>query len=209
LSQTSRMRDIIIREPHRRFVTSRRAHVLVGHLRELIPPNARILDIGCGDGLIDRMVMAARPDASIQGIDVFLRPRLLIPVLKYDGVRIPHPDRSFDTVLFLDVLHHTTDPMSLLREARRVSRKYIIIKDHNCDGFAAGPLLRFMDWIGNAPHGVVLTYNYWPYSRWQSAFNALGLTIGEYRDHLGLYPAPARWVFERGLHFIIRLELRC
>lgn len=207
MSQTSRMRDIIIREPHRRFVTSRRARVLVGHLRELIPLNARILDIGCGDGLIDGMVMAARPDVSIQGIDISLRPRLLIPVLKYDGVHIPHPDKSFDTVLFLDVLHHTTDPMLLLREARRVAQQCIIIKDHNRDGFAAGVLLRFMDWVGNAPHGVVLPYNYWPHSRWQSAFSALRLTVGEYRDHLGLYPAPARWVFERGLHFLIRLDL--
>jgi SAM-dependent methyltransferase len=207
LSQTSRMRDIIILEPHRRFVTRRRARVLVGHLIELIPPNARILDIGCGDGLIDGMVMTARPDISIQGIDISLRPRLLIPVLKYDGARIPHPDKSFDTVFFLDVLHHTTDPMVLLRESRRVARQCIIIKDHNREGFAAGFLLRLMDWVGNAPHGVVLTYNYWPQSRWQSAFSALGLTVGEYRDHLGLYPAPARWVFERGLHFLIRLDL--
>ncbi len=201
------MRDIIIREPHKRFVTSRRARVLVGHLVELIPPNARILDIGCGDGLIDGMVMAARPDVSIQGIDIYLRPQLLIPVLKYDGVHIPHPDKSFDAVFFLDVLHHTTDPMLLLREARRVARQCVIIKDHNRDGFAAGFVLRFMDWMANAPHGVVLTYNYWSHSRWQSAVTSLGFTVAEHRGHLGLHPAPASWVFERGLHFIVRLDM--
>jgi len=80
-------------------VTSRRARVLLKHLLELIPPDARILDVGCGDGLIDGMVIAARPDASIQGIDIFLRPRLQIPVSEYDGVHIPHPDQSFDAVI--------------------------------------------------------------------------------------------------------------
>jgi SAM-dependent methyltransferase len=207
LLQTSRLGDIIIREPHRRLATARRSRVLLRHLHELIPPDAQILDVGCGDGLIGEMVMAARPDSSIQGIDIFLRPPLRMPVLKYDGVRIPHSDQSFDVVLLLDVLHHTTDPMPLLREARRVSRKYIIIKDHNRDGFAARPLLRFMDWVANAPHGVVLPYNYWSSEQWRAAFGVLGLKMSEYRSQLGLYPFPGNWVFERSLHFIARLEV--
>jgi SAM-dependent methyltransferase len=145
--------------------------------------------------LIDEMVMAARPDASIHGIDIFLRPRLRIPVVEYDGVRIPHPNKSFDVVFFLDVLHHTTDPMLLLKEARRVSRKYII-RGHNRDGFAAGSLLRFMDWVGNAPHGVVLPCNYWSSGQWRSAFGVLGRKMSEYRGQLGLYPFAGNWVFE-------------
>jgi SAM-dependent methyltransferase len=119
--------------------------------------------------------------------------RLRVCATLYGG-RIPHPDQSFDVVFFLDVLHHTTDPMSLLKEARRVSRKYIIIKDHNRDGFEAGPLLRFMDWMANAPHGVVLPYNYWSRKQWQSAFGELGLKMSEYRGQLGLYPFPGNWV---------------
>lgn len=50
LIQTSRLRDVIIWEPHRRLVMSRRARVLLKHLVELIPPNARILDFVYGDG---------------------------------------------------------------------------------------------------------------------------------------------------------------
>jgi SAM-dependent methyltransferase len=189
------------------LATARRSRVLLRHLLELIPPDARILDVGCGDGLIDEMVMAARPGSSIQGIEIFLRPKLRMPVLKYDGVRIPHSDQSFDVVLLLDVMHHTIDPMQLLTEARRVSRKYIIIKDHNRDGFAAGSLLRFMDWVANAPHGVVLPYNYWSSGQWRSAFGVLGLKMSEYRGQLGLYPFPGNWVFERSLHFIATLEV--
>ena len=36
--------------------------------------------------------------------------------------------------------------MSALREAKRVARRAIVIKDHACDGFLAWPTLRAMDW---------------------------------------------------------------
>jgi hypothetical protein len=76
--------------------------------------------------------------------------------------------------VFIDVLHHTNDPVLLLREAARVARNTIVIKDHTLDGFAAGPTLRFMDRIGNRRYNVALPYNYWPKQQWLSAFEALG-----------------------------------
>jgi hypothetical protein len=83
----------------------------------------------------------------------------------------------------------------------------IIIKDHNCDGLTAGLTLAFMDWIGNAPHGVALTYDYLPARRWQAVFAEVGLRVADYRSRLGLYPIPANCLFERNLHFISRLEV--
>jgi hypothetical protein len=41
-------------------------------------------------------------------------------------------------VLFVDVLHHSKDPMILLREAVRMVRKAIVIKDHTLAGLLAG-----------------------------------------------------------------------
>jgi len=193
---------------HGRLVHSRRVQVLCKHLVEMIPPGTTILDVGCGDGLIDSLLLDQRPDLQISGIDVLARPAARIPVCKFDGMTIPHPGKSFDLVMFLDVLHHTEDPMILLREARRVARSSIVIKDHLRCGFAASAVLRFMDWVGNAPHNVVLTYNYWPEARWRQAFAQLDAQLTEYRDRLGLYPAPASWVFERSLHFLARLDLR-
>jgi SAM-dependent methyltransferase len=207
LLNSSRLRDFAVKELHRRFVTHRRARVLIRHLGELIPRNSKILDVGCGDGLIDEMILAHRPDVTIDGIDVFLRPQLRIPVIKFDGERIPYSDNTFDVVLLLDVLHHTIDPLVLLKEAQRVSQEHIIIKDHNCDGFAATLCLRVMDWVGNAPHRVALPYNYWSQRRWRWAFGKLGLDVSEYRDSLGLYSPPGSWIFERSLHFIARLTV--
>ena len=190
---------------HERLVFNRRVRVLAGHLAALLPKESRVLDVGCGDGSIDELIAQESPGVSIEGIDVLVRPAAKIPVRAFDGIRIPYPDASFDAVLFVDVLHHTDDPLLLLQEAIRVG-KIVVVKDHFRNGFLAGSTLRFMDWVGNAHHGVALPYNYWSESEWDDAFSAVGLKRTETRRSLGLYSAPASWLFERGLHFIARLE---
>jgi len=193
---------------HGKYTYNRRVRVLTEHLAELTPRDARVLDVGCGDGLIAHLIMEKRPDVNTEGLDVLIRDETYIEVHQFDGQRIPHADKSFDVVRFVDVLHHTPDPMVLLREAARVARHSILIKDHLNDGMFAGVTLRFMDWVGNARHGVVLPYNYWPKQRWLAAFSTLGLTIAVWRENLHLYPLPANLFFDRSLHFIARLELR-
>ncbi len=190
---------------HRRGVHSRRVRVLAEHLAALIPPGTSILDVGCGDGLLASRLLDAVPGVSISGIDVLVREESAIPVERFDGQTIPHPDHSFDLVLLVDVLHHTDDPALLLAEARRVARQAIVIKDHCRNAVLAGPTLRFMDWVGNAAHGVRLPYNYWKRSEWRKAIAELGLSIETWRSDLGLYPFPAGLWFDRSLHFIARL----
>jgi SAM-dependent methyltransferase len=136
-----------------------------------------------------------------------VRQQTHIPVDEFDGRVIPYRNASFNVVILVDVLHHTDDPMLMLREAARVANTAVVIKDHTRDGALAGATLRFLDWVGNARHGVALPYNYWPQQRWLEAFNTLGLTIGVWKKELGLYSPPANWLFGRSLHFIARLDL--
>lgn len=191
---------------HGRHIFQRRVRVLTQHLADVIPRGASVLDVGCGDGLIARRIIALRPDLQLKGIDIFVRPRTHIPVTWFDGNTIPLDDSSVDCVMFVDVLHHTPDPLQLLQEAARVARRTVVLKEHASEGFLAGPTLRLMDWVGNARHGVVLPYNYWPKSLWHEAFAKTGLKITEWRDRLGLYPTPLSWIFERELHFIAQLD---
>ena len=191
---------------HGRLVFGRRVEVLAEHLSGLTPANARILDVGCGSGDIASAILARRPDVAIEGIDVLVRGETAIPVREFDGTTIPHPDKSFTLVMMIDVLHHTDDPAALLREAARVSTDGILIKDHLRDGWLAGPTLRFMDWFGNVAHGVRLPYNYLSRREWLAIWRANGLDVEHFLDRLGLYPAPATWLFDRGLHFIARLS---
>jgi SAM-dependent methyltransferase len=171
-----------------------------------MPEGARVLDVGCGDGLVDSLMMKHRPDLKIAGVDVLTQPHALIPVTEFDGERLPFPDCFTNVVMFVDVLHHTNNPGALLREARRVARDLIVIKDHNHNGFMSGSTLRFMDWLGNSPYGITLTYNYWPKNQWARTFCELQLTPVSYRSDLYLYPSPMGWLFNRDLHFISVLK---
>lgn len=189
---------------HGGYVANRRIRILAGHLAGLLPPNASVLDVGCGDGALAGLIQNLRPDVRMRGIDVLVRPQTAIPVEPFDGTHIPAADGSYDVVMFVDVLHHTNDPLVLLREARRVARQAVLLKDHILGGFLAGPTLRFMDSVSNARYGVALPYNYWRREQWETAFRELGLKVEVWQDKLGLYPAWANWLFGRSLHFIAR-----
>ena len=88
-----------------------------------------------------------------------------------------------------------------------MARSTIVLKDHPMGGILDYHTLRFMDWVSNAPHGVVLPYNYWPEHKWRSTFDAEGLRIVKWQTQLGLYPFPASLIFGRGLHFIAALSV--
>lgn len=191
---------------HGTYVHNRRVETLARQIAELLPMHASVLDVGCGDGRLARRIRERRSDISIRGIDVLVRPEAHIPVSAFDGTRIPEADEAVDVVMFVDVLHHTADPMVLLREAARVAALGIVIKDHLCEGAFAAPVLRFMDRVGNRRHGVALPHNYWPRKQWERALAQLNVTPEVWRTRLGLYPFPANLVFERSLHFLTLLR---
>ncbi len=193
---------------HGGYVFPRRVRVLSRHLAEMAPREASILDVGCGDGLIDKLLLEQRPDLSVRGIEVLIRKKTYRPIETYDGKTIPFPEKSFDAVMLVDVLHHTDDPMVLLTQATHVARQCILLKDHTMNGWLAGPTLRFMDRVGNARHGIALPYNYWTYQQWVDACEKLRLKIAVWQPKVGLYPWWAGWAFDRTLQFMARLELQ-
>ncbi|WP_207310458.1 class I SAM-dependent methyltransferase [Rubripirellula amarantea] len=193
---------------HGRFIHQRRVEVLSRHLADLIVPDASVLDVGCGDGLLSARLQQLRPDLSVSGIDVLVRPDAKIEVVEFDGKTIPIAKDGVDVVLMVDVLHHTDVPGDMLKEAARVSKKQVIIKDHYLQGFAAHQTLSMMDNVGNTRHGVEIPCNYQTPEQWTQLYQASGLQVAEMRNQLGLYLPPLNWFFERSLHFIASLEER-
>ncbi len=192
---------------HENVVHSRRVDSLTRGLLNILPEAGSVLDVGCGDGWLASQLAEQLPLTSFCGIDVLVRPDTHIPISHFDGIEIPYPDDHFETVMMVDVLHHTVDPAVLLREAKRVARKFVVLKDHTRDGLAAQATLRMMDWVGNAHHGVALPYNYLSKAEWQRLFKHLELTIDRWNAKPRLYGAPVDWFCGRSLHFLARLKV--
>ena len=85
----------------------------------------RLLDVGCGDKPYEAIF---RPHVNeyvgIEHEGVFPTTNAAAadrrPDLYYDGNRLPFEDRSFDTVLSIQVLEHTPRPQPLVHEMARV-----------------------------------------------------------------------------------------
>ena len=180
----------------------RRAFVLSHALAGAIPGRGTVLDLGCGDGQVAYSLMRLRPDLKVEGVDIVPRAKTLVPVRQYDGVTLPYEDKSFDYVTIVDVLHHTTDPVPVLREACRVARQGVVIKDHLREGFMAQTTLAIMDWIGNFGDGVPMPYNYLSRDEWQAAFFGAKLEMVTTNEKLGVYLPPISWIADRSLHFV-------
>ena len=103
-----------------------REEFLLRRFRRIVPPDGgrRILDVGCGDGvLLDRLgawghAEGIEPDATTLGPDAAHRRIHLGP---FDATF--RPDEPFDLVLFLDVLEHLDDPVASLTRARELLRR--------------------------------------------------------------------------------------
>lgn len=97
-------------------------------IASLLPPDASVVDIGCGNGGLAHALK--QRGFSVTPVDVkqisFFED--VAPVI-YDGKRLPFADRSFGTALLITVLHHTPDPDAILREAGRVAPRIIVMED--------------------------------------------------------------------------------
>lgn len=169
----------------------------------------RALDFGSGDGWFAQQLNATGVAREVVAVDVLRRRDALVEPLLYDGQRLPFPDRSFDLVYAIDVLHHCPDPAAGLREILRVSRGDVALKDHTFDNLAQRILLAFMDELGNRRFGVRSLYRYQRGWEWLPAFAAAGFHQVELRHPLACDPRlPWRWwaprlqflgLWERGL----------
>ena len=195
----------IVGKLHQWFVKSRQAHRIVDYLVELLPEQGRVLDVGCGTGKISRMLAERNPKLSIEGIDILAQPHAEIPVKVFDGVKIPFENKTFDAVVFIDVLHHTDKHVQLSNEAFRVSKGPVIIKDHICENRFDFVVLAFMDWVGNRSLGIPSIHCYYSAAKWQQFFDEIGVTKLEKRPVYGLYPFPFSLVFERNKQVVFRL----
>jgi len=91
-----------------------------------------VLDVGVGSGLFAEAF--CRRGLEVSGIDVnpqmITAARQFVPKGNFResiAEELPYPDASFDLVFFGLVLHESDEPLKVLQEARRVSRRQVCI----------------------------------------------------------------------------------
>lgn len=104
----------------------RRAENFVSLFGQFVPCRAKVLDIGGGWGFYAEPLRRAR-DCEVTILDIVEPGFRKAPVTTYAGERIPFPDRSFEVSLLVTVLHHVPVPEKVLAEARRVTRRSVIV----------------------------------------------------------------------------------
>ncbi len=102
-----------------------RAENFVELFAPYLPSESRILDIGGGWGFYAEPL--ARRGHQVTVLDVVKPGFQKAPVVVYEGGRMPFADKSFDASLLITVLHHIPNPEAVIREARRVTRKTLIV----------------------------------------------------------------------------------
>ena len=199
--------------PLSKFMAALHGPIYRSRLRELVAritphlrPGDRVLDVGCGNGTLGRALMEASPKVVVEGLERFARGGEPIVVHRYEGGRMPFPDGAYDAVIVADVLHHEEDPDALLRECARVSRRLVIVKDHQVKGLLAQQRVSFMDWAANAPYGVKCLYRYNTPAQWAALPGKLGLEVVEQLGSMKVYPPVVNAVFGGGLHHFAVLK---
>lgn len=145
--------------------------------KDFVENGSKILDLGCGSAIAGREFQKFFK-ADLIGIDVKDQRVEKIPFKIFDGLNIPFPDSYFDYVLIGYVLHHANDPISLLKEAKRVIKKRILIYEDLISGFLSEVICRI--------HGVTFSYlfqnkkgsaNFKKQTEWEKIFKDLKLKL--------------------------------
>ncbi|MFL5331424.1 MAG: class I SAM-dependent methyltransferase [Gemmataceae bacterium] len=158
-----------------RRVHSHRARWSARTLYPFIHSGDRVLDVGAGDCQLDA-VLEQKSGCDVVAVDVSDTNRTTRCVTVYDGLRLPFPDRSFDVVLLIFVLHHTTDPRAVLAEAQRVSRRHVIafedVNERRWDRWVFRLFHRWLAWSQD-----ISRPNFeWKRKRWSELAASLGMT---------------------------------
>jgi SAM-dependent methyltransferase len=106
-----------------------RTRLIVWAIRRYFPDARRILDMGCGTGLVLSGLKEAFPAAELSGSDAivqalaFAGARLAgVTLFQMDGLRIPFRE-EFDLIGAFDVLEHITEDEAVLQEMFRATRR--------------------------------------------------------------------------------------
>lgn len=157
---------------------SYRAKNMIGEISRFLRKEDKIIDIGSGTGNVCEFLVKEQFQVIPLDVKNLSFVKSVKPVI-YDGERMPFKDNSFDIALLLTVLHHTPCPEKVIEEAKRISKRIIIIEDiytnklHKYLTYFVDSLINF-EFVGH-PHTNKSD------KEWKGLFKQMGLKLKEIR----------------------------
>jgi len=148
------------------------------YILEMIKPNSRVLDLGCGDGELLSLIMKQK-NCRAAGIEIDEK---AIYKCVERGVSVSHgdidsgladySDKRFDYVILNESLQEVLDPEKVIAEALRVGRQAIVGIPNFCNLNARLQIF----FLGRVPVTKSLPY------KWYNTPNLRFLSIKDFRD---------------------------
>ena len=143
---------------------------------EIVEPDSRVLDLGCGEGELLEW-LAHNKNVQARGVEISapkVRRAIGRGVSAYQGDidegLADYPDQAFDYVILSQTLQETRSPLRVLREMLRVGRRAIVAFPN----FGHWSVRLSMLWSGRAPKTRLFPYE------WYDSPNIHFLTVHDF-----------------------------
>jgi len=147
-------------------------------ISELVQPDTRVLDVGCGEGeLLEWLAVNKHVDArGVEIVGAKVQKAIARGVSVYQGDidqgLADYPDHAFDYVILSQTLQETRAPLEVLREMLRVGKRAIV----SFPNFGHWTVRRAMLFSGQAPKTKLFPYD------WYNSPNIHFLSINDFED---------------------------
>src|SRR5580658_5428305 len=166
---------------------------------EIIEPNSRVLDLGCGEGELLAWLMEHKRVLA-RGVEIspaHVRRAIARGVSVYQGDinegLADYPEKAFDYVILSQTLQETRAPLQLLEELLRVGRRAIVSFPNFGHWAVRIPMLL----KGQAPKTRLFPHN------WYNSPNIRFLSINDFEDLCRDHHLPIeRRYFLAGAHYV-------
>lgn len=156
----------------------------LGIVASWIEPGSRVLDLGCGDG---RLLRVLRDTRQVRGLGIEYHEAEAVKAISR-GLSVIHgdmntelagfPDQSFDYVVVSQTLQQAYEPTGLIRDMLRVGRRGIL----SFPNFCCLQIRMQMAFSGHVPVTPELPY------QWYNTPNIRVLSINDFRTYSRAVP---------------------
>jgi len=132
-------------------------------IAEMIEANARVLDVGCGDGdLLELLTRTKNVDGrgielSQDGVNASVTRGLSVIQGDADADLHDYPDNAFDYVILSQTIQATRNPRDVLMQMQRIGRRVVV----SLPNFGNWRIRLQLLWSGRMPRTRSLDYNWY------------------------------------------------